>query len=436
MSAFIKMKHFPIIVLLLSLSVLVSSQTISSLIQPGMSLPAGKQGQFEALIRKMDSRLQQDPDDYEAQLLKSILNFHLGKPEVALNQITRLTTRAPDFHLAHLVRADLIVARVKTLSDIGNPGLMSQRSKDDSANLAALREEVIARLKANLESSYATKIPAQLLQLSPAMKIALLVDKSRNRLYLYERAGSDVPPRLLKDFYVSTGQKRGNKLVKGDLRTPEGVYFITSWLADDKLPEKYGIGAFPTNYPNTLDRKLGKTGDGIWLHGTERIYYSRPPLDSEGCVVLSNVDLASIKQQIKPGTTPIIIADRIDWISQDKWFAMRSQILETVESWRRDWESLDVDRYLGHYGSGFWNSKHDLASWKKYKRRVAKQKTHQKIALNELALFYYPKRAAGKDMVLIRFKQDYRSNNFNSKANKKIYLSKEDTDWKIIYEGK
>jgi murein L,D-transpeptidase YafK len=280
-------------------------------------------------------------------------------------------------------------------------------------------------------------VPLQLLNLGQKTKTALVVDKSRHRIYVFERENVNAPAKLLRDFYVSTGRKQGNKEVEGDLRTPEGVYFITSWIPDNELPEKYGIGAFPTNYPNALDRKLGKTGDGIWLHGTDRIFYSRPPLDSEGCVVLSNLDLGKIRHLIQPGQTPMIITDRIQWVDEQEWERTRSQVLESIERWRLDWESLDVERYLSHYANDFWSGRHDLASWRRHKSRIAQQKIYQKVELDGLSLFYYPEQAsAGKPIVVASFTQSYDSNNYTGKIKKRLYLGKEQGDWRILYEGR
>ena len=50
-------------------------------------------------------------------------------------------------------------------------------------------------------------------------------------------------------------------------------------------------GALPINYPNLLDMQRGKTGSGIWLHGTPPSQFSRAPQASDGCVVLANPDL-------------------------------------------------------------------------------------------------------------------------------------------------
>jgi murein L,D-transpeptidase YafK len=333
-----------------------------------------------------------------------------------------------------------MASRFEATTDIGSNGLLSQDQESTEKlqeQLTALRQEVRLRILANIEPESSNKVPLQLLDLSKHVRTALVVDKSLHRIYVFQRDSVDSPARLVHDFYVSTGRKQGNKKAEGDLRTPEGVYFITSWIPDNELPEKYGIGAFPTNYPNALDRKLGKTGDGIWLHGTDRLFYSRPPLDSEGCVVLSNLDLGKIRHLITPGQTPMIITDRIQWVEEQQWKNVRTQVLGSIEQWRKDWESLDVDRYLSHYASNFWSGRFNLNKWRQYKSRIARQKTYQKIALSDMSLFYYPQRAsAGKPMVVASFVQNYQSNNYQGEVRKRLYLGKEADGWRILYEGR
>jgi len=58
------------------------------------------------------------------------------------------------------------------------------------------------------------------------------------------------------------------KVAEGDMRTPLGVYFIGSNLDPKSLKDFYGAGALTLNYPNPYDLRRGKTGSGIWVHGT------------------------------------------------------------------------------------------------------------------------------------------------------------------------
>lgn len=426
---------------LLAVTTSSQSQTVTSMVESTNTLPAAralehKQARLRQLLHQMDVRLQQNNKDYEAQLMKGVLNFQLGKTDQAVADLTKLTKQQPSFHLAYLLLGDMLASKVMPVTDIGNPGLFDARKREHQ--LDGLREEIYRRMEANLddESDHGL-IPLQFLKLNPLSKTALLVDKSQNRIYLFQRSGPGQPPHLLHDYYVSTGKRNGNKETAGDLRTPEGVYFITREIPDSKLPAKYGVVAFPTNYPNALDRHLGKTGEGIWLHGTDKLYYSRPPMDSEGCVSMTNVDLSAISHLIEPGLTPIVITNSVQWVDRKTWEATRQKMLGVIKKWRDDWESMNVNRYLSHYASNFWSKHYDLKTWAAYKRRVAAQKTYQKIALKDLSLFYYPRDASdGKHIVVARFMQDYQSNNYNVDSPKHLYFEREQGKWKIIYEGK
>lgn len=413
----------------------VASITTGTIVAPELVsvLPDNR---LEDVMHRLEQRIATNSRDYEARLLRSLINFHNGDLSAARRQLDRITADVPQFHLAQLIRGDLISARIRNVTDIGSAGIRQIKLNESMQQLNALREEALVRLQSHLSPVAEGQLPLQLLQLAAPTETAILVDKSRHRLYLFSR-GVNGEPFLQRDFYISLGKTRGNKFKKGDLRTPEGVYHITSWLADDKLPDKYGVGAFPVNYPNVLDQRLGKTGNGIWLHGTDPIYYSRPPYDSEGCVVLANVDLLSIRADIKPGVTPMIIADKVDWVSRKQWLQQQTEITSMLSGWRRDWESLNTGEYLSHYARGFWNQKHNLASWKRYKQRIAKQKSYQKITIRDLSLYVYPANATpGKPMVVAKFTQNYRSNNFNSETKKSLYLTKENGAWRILYEGR
>lgn len=391
---------------------------------------------IQRAIERMDDRLTIFPQDFEASLLKGLLLFRAGNIRNALNELDDLTRRAPDFHLAHLVRGDILLARANTVSDIGKSPLASHIGNGQKKRLQSLRDEVRIRFYANA-SLDPNKIPTQLLQLDKSIKTALVVDKKYHRIYAYENSDSSLPPRLAHDFYVSTGKLDGRKNAKGDLRTPEGVYFITRYIPDSKLPSKYGIGAYPVNYPNELDRKLGRTGDGIWLHGTEKSFYSRPPNDSEGCVVLTNIELDVVAKSLEPGVTPVVITDEIKWTDTAGWLKQRHSILDALEQWRGDWQSNDVNRYLSNYSSKFWSQDHNLKSWSARKRRIARSKTFQRVNIKNVSMFAYPQSATnGKDIIVVNFVQDYRSNNFSSEMKKRIYFSKEKGKWRILYEGK
>jgi murein L,D-transpeptidase YafK len=211
-----------------------------------------------------------------------------------------------------------------------------------------------------------------------------------------------------------------------------GVYHVTSHLPREKLGDFYGVGAFPISYPNEWDRINGRDGHGIWLHGVPSNTYSRPPKASDGCVVLTNEDLTSISGFLQIGVTPVIISDSVEWSSIDDWQAERNALNTQIESWRRDWESRDVEKYLQHYSNRFRSNDSTFASWADQKRRVADSKTWVKVQLQDMSMLRNPGK---QDMVVVTFDQDYRSNNLSNVAHKRQYWIKEAGQWKIIYEG-
>ena len=397
-------------------------------------------GEITSVLNKLEKRLRIYPKDYEAELLKSILYFKSGKLDTALDVLDKLIKNVPDFQLAYLLKGDLLLSRYSDMNNLGQTALLASLipalAKDKKQQLDLLREEARLRLRALLNNKKRKTWPRQILALGESVKKALLIDKNANRLYVFTRQDSGELLEEVNDYYITTGKLIGDKSVKGDLRTPEGVYFITSWISPDKLPDKYGSGAFPVNYPNELDKRNGKTGYGIWLHGTDKGYYSRPPRASGGCVVLTNIDLKSLKSEIKPGITPVVITDKVEWIDYASWKNEGKEILHAVENWRLDWESMNVNKYLSNYGDDFWTASHNLKSWSARKRFLAKNKTYQSVKLSELSVLVYPKKEDNNQIAVVRLHQNYNSNNFNSEMYKRLYLTKKDEGWKILYEGR
>lgn len=386
---------------------------------------------YETALQRLESRLQRNPGDFEASLLKSLILFKSGLIGEALAEIDALTERAPKFHLAHLIQGDLLLARTAPVADIGASPVLSSLGVT-SSDVSLLRDEAEARLQAYLDAIPQGRLPRALLKLDDAVKTAIVVDKAAHRLYVYQRSDRGTPT-LIEDYYVSTGKLTGNKNLSGDLRTPEGVYFVTRYIPDEELPDKYGIGAYPINYPNELDQLVGKTGYGIWLHGTDADSYSRPPLDSEGCVVLPNLDLRQAERYIDTGITPVIIAESVTWLEPSVWQQQRRELLKVIEQWRVDWASLDAERYFSHYSQDYQN----LEAWKAYKRRVFAGKTRQDIDLQDISVYLYPEREDDtRRIAVVNLFQRYDSNNFSSEMDKRLYLVEEEGRWKILLEGR
>jgi murein L,D-transpeptidase YafK len=210
------------------------------------------------------------------------------------------------------------------------------------------------------------------------------------------------------------------------------VYQVISQIPGSKLPDLYGWGAFPINYPNEWDRLRGKTGYGIWLHGVPSDNYSRAPWASDGCVALANPEIEELGQYVQTGVTPVIIADRVEWVTPNAWRAERGAFTRQLEQWHADWESLDTERYLAHYARDFRSDGMDLAGWQAHKRKVNSGKTWIKVSLNNMSVFRSP---GGQNLVAVTYDQDYRSSNLTQRTRKRQYWIMEDGRWKIAYEA-
>ncbi len=361
----------------------------------------------------------------ESLLLKAVENIKNNNTERALKDLRQLIKVNPDFKAAQLMYADLMLARSQVITDFGNiPNAPFER-------ISAMRDEVQARWRNHKSPVDRNKIPSSLIQLASKQDYVIVVDSSRSRLFLFKNLKG--MPTLLKDFYVTIGKNGTGKYVEGDQKTPVGVYFVTGFINPKELPDLYGDGAFPIDYPNAWDQRHGRTGYGIWLHGTPSRTYSRPPKDSNGCVIVSNQDLNVLMPFVKKGHTPVIISESIDWVSKEEWNKRRGNYEMFVETWRKDWESRDVSLYLRHYSKEYSGLGKDYKSWVEYKRRVNPSKKFIKVNLTNTSMFLYP----GEDqLMVVTFVQDYTSDNFRRKFTKRQYWRMEDDgQWRIVYEG-
>ena len=115
------------------------------------------------------------------------------------------------------------------------------------------------------------------------------------------------------------------------------MYFFTEVLEDDALPPLYGVRALVLDYPNLFDRRHGKTGSGIWLHGTDELVRPLTSNQTRGCVVIANRDVLEISRYVELERTPIVVSERVELLTARAWRAERNQLFDLVERWRRVW---------------------------------------------------------------------------------------------------
>jgi murein L,D-transpeptidase YafK len=153
---------------------------------------------------------------------------------------------------------------------------------------------------------------------------------------------------------------------------------------------------------------------------------------SDGCIVLSNPDLETLATRLQIGSTPVVIADSIDWAKPEDVETLRAGLIAAIENWRRDWASRDTDAYLRHYAREFNANGANLARWSAQKRQINSGKTWINVRVSNMSLLLYP----GKEqMAVATFEQDYQSNNLSNRMMKRQYWVRENDQWRIVLEG-
>ncbi|MGZ5032420.1 MAG: L,D-transpeptidase family protein [Usitatibacter sp.] len=360
-------------------------------------------------------------NEVEGSLVRAIVGLRESGLKQAMGEIDKALASNPNFRLGHLIRGDLLMARA------GKP-IVFASNMATSADVAQLQDEARVRVHRYVDAPPVDYLPASLLQLAPSQSHALLVDTSRSRLFVY--ANDNGRPRYVTDFYISLGKNGVEKQREGDQKTPLGIYTILS--TKERLPDFYGPRAFPLSYPNDWDKLNGRKGHGIWFHGTPSETYSRAPWTTDGCVVLTNDDLAKLTRYVDVSRTPVVIGQAIEWREPQRWESERAGFLAAFSRWRADWESLDSERYFANYSSHFRSESRDFATWKARKRSVNAGKSWVKVAVGNMSLFAYPD---AREMMMVTFEQDYRSNNLSNRTVKRQYWVREGDKWRIVHEA-
>lgn len=263
----------------------------------------------------------------------------------------------------------------------------------------------------------------------------LLAEKSTHLLHLFKN--NNGIPELVKSYQMTTGKRTGDKVVEGDLKTPEGIYSFVDFMTHKELMQKagsqgviYGAGAFVTDYPNPIDLNSGKGGSGIWLHSTNDETRIDKGLDSKGCVVTANQDLIDSSKYIELNKTPIIIVQDLVYLNEKTHEMKRNEIKNTIDNWLSAWRAKDITKYIGFYSPAeFKDSKGNYNQYKAYKSAVFSNPGQPKIELDNFSI------TQTKNYAVVTFTQKYQSNTINDTGKKTLFMKMDESyNWKIIAE--
>lgn len=249
---------------------------------------------------------------------------------------------------------------------------------------------------------------------SPPRLIA--VAKRQQALFLFEH---NSPLKLAGTFVCTTGQAVGDKTVEGDLKTPEGVYFVVNRIGEGLDYEKYGNEAYTLNYPNPVDRLRRKTGYGIWVHG--RGVPITPNL-TEGCIALNNTDLTFLGKDLSAGA-PVTLAEAVSYEPEPSPAdqATINALFTKTQDWAKAWASRS-STFFNYYDAKAYGiaQGESFAAFRQQKERVFKNVSFIDIKISNLQAL------PGPGYWVTWFQQDYRASNLSAKGVRRLYWQKDE----------
>jgi len=365
----------------------------------------------------------------ESLLIKALELISNGKLDQASKIIDELIVLAPNFKLAHLIRGDILTAYSMSIDNFGGSAVAIS-----SIKVTELKKEAQRRIKGYLVSHKNNKQPKFNIIPDKKDKYLIYVDMDSSRLFVFKNKKNKY--FYLSDHYVSIGKKGYGKRFEGDKKTPFGTYFLQKKIQRE-LTDFYGDGAYPLNYPNNFDKINQYTGSGIWIHGTPKSTYSRPPEASDGCIVLSNKDLVELKNVLNTPGTPVILSNLsiIDLGLRDEEDLKKDQkqLLGSIKKWKEAWVDKNYEEYINFYSPDAKYNNSNFKKWSLLKKNIFKKSKNITITLNNISIYEYP--SATDQVRIVLFNQDYKSNLIVNKTKKNQLWSNKNGEWKIIYEG-
>ena len=217
---------------------------------------------------------------------------------------------------------------------------------------------------------------------------AVLVEKATQQLWVYAKDENGAL-YVRHSFACSTGEASGDKQLSGDRKTPEGVYFFLTEFEERYLAPIYGSGAFPIDYPNFMDLRAGKTGNAIWLHGTNK---PLRPQDTNGCVALENHNLDAMRGEIRLLRSPMIVVDRLDF-QKESMGLEAEQLQGLVRSWVKNLRGDSYHAYLSLYARDFLPDISWWPDWLKLRLTLENQWKDLAFEIRDLDIFRVENRA-------------------------------------------
>jgi murein L,D-transpeptidase YafK len=264
----------------------------------------------------------------------------------------------------------------------------------------------------------------------PGLKeVVVVVDKKTFQLHLanYEDGRLDI----VKSVRATMGQKQGDKLMEGDLKTPEGIYDFLFRAQAPGLKAMFGPLAIYVSYPNIMDKAGAKTGFDILVHGTDDPARLEKQFDSKGCVVLDNENVKMVSDVVKLKDTKIIITKDFSQLQNTPRITKAKAFFER---WIKAWSNKDLSTYIESYADEFRMDGMNRLAYAKYKDSLNKKYDSITVTASDVRYFFHEK------YDLITFTQHYSSTfgggkpAYSGSSRKNLWLQERNGEYRILVE--
>ncbi|MFM2347196.1 MAG: hypothetical protein RL654_1949 [Pseudomonadota bacterium] len=277
----------------------------------------------------------------EEQLLAVYRLIGQSQLEEARRQVETLLRQTPRYPLARLACADLQL--------VLTGGLQPMPAGLDVQRLARWRQASALRLQSWQTAPPPEHLPRQVVHLADSVRQMVAIECATSRLFVLEQRAGQLRVATTCPVLVGPRTDERDLLRRG---TPLGLYQIASRLSPRQIGEEHGAGALVLDHPNEHDRRLGRPAQPFWLHGPS----PRPPgllPPPSGHLVLTDEDLQRLMFELVPQRTPVLVAERLEWVTPRSLAQVRLRTRNLIEVWRLARARGDPEALRALYAADF-----------------------------------------------------------------------------------
>ncbi len=172
----------------------------------------------------------------------------------------------------------------------------------------------------------------------------------------------------------------------GDRKTPEGIYFLKDEYEDQYLSPIYGIKAFPLDYPNLMDKRAGKDGSAIWIHGTNKVL---KPMDSNGCIALENSSILKLAEYITLDSTPVVLVEELSKIDKEAIIKQEQEISLMLDQRLQSVGKGSYHEYLSFYSDEYLPEIDWWTKWMEIRKNSSGPDSGFRIERDRTGIYHY-----------------------------------------------